>query len=158
MHPRPCCWPVSPLFVFPLARAFFPSPSLLQIVSSLSIFLSFGWLAGVSTEVVFTSCAPRGSATVYLNSDLRSDTGLKLAKEVSRCRCIQDTAPRLRPSNHVPKETTTRLRDSRRYPIGSLCRAPGAKSRAWSFFDHCVQRRLQILRVSTSLLSCTNTV
>lgn len=33
---------------------------------------------------------------MYLNSDLRSDTGLKLAKEVSRCLCIQDTAP---PSN-----------------------------------------------------------
>lgn len=44
------------------------------------------------TEVVYSrACVPRGSATVYLNSDLRSDTGLELAEEVSRCRCIQDT-------------------------------------------------------------------
>lgn len=76
--------------VLPLFSPFRP----LYAVSSFfarRVFLSHR-LIGVSTEVVFTSCAPRGSATVYLNSDLRSDTGLKLAKEVSRCRCIQDTA------------------------------------------------------------------
>ena len=58
---------------------------------------------------VHEPCAPRGSATVYLNSDLRSDTGLKLAKEVSRCLCIQDTAPPwILRTPFVPKEGTMR--------------------------------------------------
>lgn len=75
------------------------SPSFLPLHTSLppsrasSSLSSEGSLHGGG---VHEPCAPRGTATVYLNSDLRSDTGLKLAKEVSRCLCIQDTAP---PSN-----------------------------------------------------------
>lgn len=76
----------------PLLTSLPPSflSSLIHILSSpLSFSLSWQSLhgGGVHEEL----CAPRGSATVYLNSDLRSDTGVKLAKEVSRCLCIQDT-------------------------------------------------------------------
>lgn len=86
------------------------SPSFLPLHTSLppsrasSSLSSEGSLHGGG---VHEPCAPRGTATVYLNSDLRSDTGLKLAKEVSRCLCIQDTAPPwvLR-TPFVPKEET----------------------------------------------------
>lgn len=63
-----------------------PSPRLSYFLSSSFICFFPGCTADEGG--VFTSCAPRGSATVYLNSDLRSDTGLKLAKEVSRCQGI----------------------------------------------------------------------
>lgn len=75
----------------PLTRSLAPSSRLSYFLSSSSSCFFPSSSAETEEDGVFTSCAPRGSATVYLNSDLRSDTGLKLAEEVSRCRCIQNT-------------------------------------------------------------------
>lgn len=49
-----------------------PSPHLSYFLSS--SFMCFFPASTADGGGVFTSCAPRGSATVYLNSDLRSDT------------------------------------------------------------------------------------
>lgn len=88
---------------------------------------------------------------MYLNSDLRSDTGLKLAKEVSRCLCIQDTAPPwILRTPFVPKEGTMRATARPAFHRNHHCPSGGGGSVEKLFSP---ARKLELLRIFIPIFS-----